>query len=100
VGPKDVNGDPRGGSRKVLGNVEFLMPFPGLENDKSARVSAFVDAGMTGEAYRLSDLRYSTGLAVLWVSPVGPLKISVAVPLKSRPDDRKQPFQFTFGGAF
>jgi outer membrane protein insertion porin family len=100
VGPKDINGDPRGGSRKILGNAEFLMPFPGLENDKSARVSAFVDGGMTGETYQFSDMRYSAGLAVLWVSPVGPLKISAALPLKSKADDKKQVFQFTFGGAF
>jgi outer membrane protein assembly factor BamA len=31
---------------------------------------------------------------------MGPLKISVAAPLRSQPDDRKQIFQFTFGGAF
>ncbi|HEY9447824.1 MAG TPA: outer membrane protein assembly factor BamA, partial [Burkholderiales bacterium] len=100
VSPKDINGNPRGGSKKVLANAEFMFPFPGLENDKSVRVSAFVDAGMAGEKYDAGDLRYSTGMAVLWVSPMGPLKISVAMPLRSQPGDVKQPFQFTFGGAF
>ena len=100
VSPKDINGNPRGGSRKVLANAEFMFPFPGLENDKSVRVSAFVDAGMAGEKYDAGDLRYSTGMAVLWVSPMGPLKISVAMPLRAQPGDVKQPFQFTFGGAF
>lgn len=100
VSPKDINGDPRGGSRKVLGNAEFMMPFPGLENDKSVRVSAFVDAGMAGETYQFADMRYSSGLAVLWVSPVGPLKISAAIPLRKKADDKRQIFQFTFGGAF
>lgn len=100
VSPKDINGNPRGGSKKVLANAEFMFPFPGLENDKSVRVSAFVDAGMAGEKYDAGDLRYSTGMAVLWVSPMGPLKISVAMPLRGQPGDVKQPFQFTFGGAF
>jgi outer membrane protein assembly factor BamA len=31
---------------------------------------------------------------------MGPLKISIAAPLKSVSGDRKQLLQFTFGGAF
>jgi len=100
VSPKDANNNPRGGSHKVLGNAEFMFPFPGLENDRSVRMSAFMDAGFAGETYQASDLRYSTGVSVLWVSPMGPLKISVAMPLRPKPGDVKQPFQFTFGGAF
>jgi outer membrane protein assembly factor BamA len=34
------------------------------------------------------------------VSPMGPLKISVAAPMKKQEGDRTQSFQFTFGGAF
>ena len=100
VGPKDVQGNPRGGSRKILANTEFLFPFPGLTNEKTARLGAFFDFGMTGETYRLADLRYSAGMSALWVSPLGPLKISIGIPVKSLPDDQKQIFQFTFGGAF
>jgi outer membrane protein insertion porin family len=100
VGPKDSNGDPRGGSHKLLFNTEFLFPFPGTGKDKSVRISAFFDAGMTGERYQVSDFRYSTGMSVLWVSPFGPLKISVAAPFGDKPGDRKQPFQFTFGSTF
>jgi outer membrane protein insertion porin family len=55
---------------------------------------------VTDNKYQFSELRYSTGLSVLWVSPFGPLKVSMAAPLTSKPDDRKQAFQFTFGGAF
>ena len=100
VGPKDAQGNPRGGSHKLLGNAEFLFPFPGMANDRSVRMSAFVDTGMTAEKYALDELRVSAGLGVLWVSPMGPLKISIAAPLKSEQLDRKQIFQFTFGGAF
>jgi len=81
-------------------NNEFLFPFPGLENERSARMSAFVDAGMAGENYNFSDVRYSIGVAVLWVSPLGPLKLSYAVPIRAKPDDRRQAIQFTFGGTF
>jgi len=100
VSPKDANGNPRGGTHKMLLNNEFLFPFPGLENERSARMSAFVDAGMAGENYNFSDVRYSIGVAVLWVSPLGPLKLSYAVPIRAKPDDRRQAIQFTFGGTF
>jgi outer membrane protein insertion porin family len=63
-------------------------------------MSAFVDSGMTGEKYAFDQLRYSVGVGVLWVSPMGPLKISVAQAFKDQIGDRKQRFQFTFGGAF
>jgi outer membrane protein insertion porin family len=100
IGPKDSNGDPRGGSRKLVGNAELLFPLPGMENDKSTRLSAFFDAGMVDDTYNADAWRYSVGLAALWVSPFGPLKISVGFPLKSQDLDKKQQFQFTFGGAF
>jgi outer membrane protein insertion porin family len=100
IGPKDQNGDPRGGSHRLLGNAEFLFPFPGLRNDRSVRMGAFVDAGMVADSYDFSAIRYSTGVSLLWVSPFGPLKISMAIPVKSDPLDKKQVFQFTFGGAF
>ena len=100
IGPKDANGDPRGGRLRALANAEMLFPFPGLQNDKSVRLSAFFDAGTLSDKVTGQEVRYSTGLAMMWVSPVGPLKISVAAPIRSQAGDRTQPFQFTFGGAF
>jgi outer membrane protein insertion porin family len=106
IGPKDINGDPTGGPRRVQGNIELLSPFPGLENDRSVRVSAFVDSGWVGENFsdlyrdNFDLLRISAGLGLLWVSPIGPLKISYAKPIRYTPDDRLQRFQFTIGGIF
>jgi len=100
IGPKDSNGDPTGGPRRLLGNAELLFPFPGLQNDRSVRVSAFVDSAVVGESIEFDQLRVSTGLALLWVSPIGPLKISFGVPIRSDPSDDLQKFQFTIGGVF
>jgi outer membrane protein insertion porin family len=100
ISPKDSNGDPRGGSRKLLANAELLFPFPGLENDRSVRMSAFVDAGMVDDTYNTDAIRYSVGIAGLFVSPLGPLKISVGYPLRKQELDKRQPFQFTVGGVF
>jgi outer membrane protein insertion porin family len=100
IGPKDDLGNPRGGSQKLLGNVELFFPFPGLEHDRSVRMSSFVDAAMVGDKLDSRDLRYSTGLSLLWVSPLGPLKFSVGVPLRKQPLDSTQTLQFTVGGVF
>ena len=100
LGPKDQFGDPIGGSKRVVLNAEFLVPFPGLANDRSVRLSAFADAGMIADKFSGDEFRSSVGVAVLWVSPLGPLKISVAQPINDKPDDKKQRFQFTFGASF
>ncbi len=100
IGPRDENGDPRGGSRRLVGNAELLFPFPGLEKDRSVRVGAFVDAGMVDDKYEFNQFRYSAGVSVLWVSPLGPLKVSFAQPFGEKPGDRIQRFQFTFGASF
>jgi outer membrane protein insertion porin family len=36
----------------------------------------------------------------MWRSPMGPISISYAYPLKSEDDDRLERLQFTFGGNF
>jgi outer membrane protein insertion porin family len=100
IGPKDDNGDPRGGSRRLVGNAELLFPFPGLEKDRSVRVGAFLDGGMVDDKYDFNQFRYSGGVSVLWVSPLGPLKVSVAQPFREKSGDRIQRFQFTFGATF
>jgi len=100
IGPKDSNGDSLGGSHMMLANAEFLFPFPGLQKDRSIRLSWFVDAGMVGEKYDFNEVRYSTGLGFSWYSPVGPLKLSFGKALNPEPDDRLQRIQFTLGTVF
>ena len=100
IGPKDDNGDPIGGSKRAVFNVEFFFPFPGLANDRSVRMSAFADAGMIADKFDGGEFRGSLGVAVFWLSPLGPLKISVAQPVADKPGDKKQRFQFTFGASF
>jgi outer membrane protein insertion porin family len=63
-------------------------------------MSAFFDTGMAADKFDLGQMRAAAGVGVLWVSPLGPLKISIAAPIRSLEGDRKQIFQFTFGGAF
>ncbi|THF66217.1 outer membrane protein assembly factor BamA [Pseudothauera nasutitermitis] len=108
LGPKDENGDSMGGTRKVVGNAEFYFPLPGSGTDRSFRMSVFLDAGyvwgedLQGRQQKLnfSDLRYSTGLAFSWNSPIGPLKFGLGFPLKKDSDDEIQRFQFQLGSMF
>ncbi len=103
IGPKDTLGQAMGGTRRLLGNIEYLFPLPGMKNDKSARLSAFVDAGAVygpDDKLSLGDLRYSAGLSLSWVSPVGPLKFSLAKALNAKPEDKKEVFQFQLGSVF
>ncbi|HWQ94899.1 MAG TPA: BamA/TamA family outer membrane protein, partial [Gammaproteobacteria bacterium] len=44
--------------------------------------------------------RYSAGVAVLWISPIGPLSFSLAQPLNKKDNDNVQNFQFTIGATF
>jgi len=100
VGPRDPQGLALGGSHKLVGSLEAMVPFPGLRNDRSVRMSGFVDGGFADESFSGTNARYSAGIAVLWVSPFGPLKMSAAQPLNSQSTDRLQRFQFTFGSTF
>ncbi len=95
---------PVGGNRRVLGNLEFFFPVPGMALDnKSMRMSVFVDTGQvygSGQPFDLGELRYSAGLAFNWFSPVGPLAFSYAKPLNDKPGDRTEKLQFTLGVPF
>jgi outer membrane protein insertion porin family len=99
LGPRDSFGNPTGGQSKLVGSAELIFPLPGA--DQTIRGFVFVDGGMVwAEAIELSGLRYSTGVGLNWLSPLGPFKISVGVPLNQQPGDRLQKFQFQIGSGF
>lgn len=103
LGPHDALNASLGGTRRVVGNAELLLPFPGMGKEKSARLSGFVDAGAVygpGDVSGNNGLRYSTGVAITWLSPVGPLKFSYAVPLNDQATDKVQNLQFNLGSTF
>jgi outer membrane protein insertion porin family len=92
-----------GGTRRLVGNAEFLFPVPGTGVDRSMRLAVFLDGGQVfgaDENVRLSELRYATGLAFSWNSPMGPLRLSYGRPLNNKPGDSVQHFQFQFGQTF
>src|SRR3546814_7798152 len=66
------------------------MFFPTLFDSPAARISAFVDFGNVFkdvDAFDADELRVSTGIALMWRAPVGPISISYAFPLRKGDDD-------------
>ena len=103
LGPRDNQNEPFGGSLKVVGNAEVILPLPFTRDSSTTRVTSFFDVGNVygpDEDFDFSTLRYSTGIAAVWLSPIGPFTMSLARPLKTLPDDETQGFQFTFGTSF
>lgn len=104
LGPRDSTNEPLGGNVKVAGSMELLFPPPFGAGENSVRMGAFVDGGNVYDTdidtFDAGELRYSTGLAMTWVSPIGVLGITFAEPLNSKDDDETENFQFTFGQTF
>jgi outer membrane protein insertion porin family len=101
LGPRDNLGNPTGGTRRINGSLEMLAPLPGA--DRTLRALAFLDGGQVWNAeqtVRFGDLRWSSGFGIAWVSPIGPLKLSYAIPLRREANDRLQRFQFQIGTGF
>ena len=106
IGAQDENNNAYGGTRRAVFNAEVLFPFPGLRDDKTLRLSTFFDVGTvfggqfnSGLTWR-DNLRYSAGLGLSWVSPLGPMRFSFSQPLHKKSNDHLERFQFTLGTSF
>jgi outer membrane protein insertion porin family len=91
---------PTGGQSKIVTNLEYTVPVPGSGVDKTLRVFGFVDGGNAFGQHLNLVLRYSYGLGISWISPLGPLKFSYGIPVKTQPTDNVQRLQFQVGTAF
>ena len=103
LGPRDSLDEPLGGSLKTVGTAELILPLPFAKDSNTFRITAFLDAGNVygpDEDFDFDTLRFSTGLAGIWLSPVGPMTMSIARPLRSETGDRTQGFQLTLGTSF
>ncbi|BBI48301.1 outer membrane protein assembly factor BamA [Vreelandella olivaria] len=107
-----------GGNVSVEGSAEIIFPLPFVENQRALQTSLFLDGGNTfltscydvldedagrqqcNSGVDLGDLRYSAGIGLSWLTPVGPLTFSVAEPLNDKSGDDTQFFQFSLGQTF
>ena len=102
---------PKDGSDFIGGNyataINFATTLPGLFSDlENIDFSFFVDAGnVWGVDYSdtlddYSKIRSSTGLAVDWLTPIGPLSFSFAKPITKADTDKTETFRFDIGTTF
>jgi outer membrane protein insertion porin family len=100
AGPMDkVTREPLGGEKKLVFNAEYIFPiFPELR----LKGVAFFDAGRSYAAGETigSDIRYTTGAGVRWISPMGPIRIEWGYNLDRRPGEADSKVEFTFGTLF
>jgi outer membrane protein insertion porin family len=98
-----ATGGSLGGNRKINLNFEVLTPFPGAGNDRTLRMFGFLDAGNVyaeSESLDLQKLRASVGVGISWISPVGPLRLAIAKPIRKFAGDKIQTVQFQIGTSF
>lgn len=101
-----------GGNIMITGGVEYLFPMPFIKDNKSLRTSLFWDVGSvysskcylsttTGcDGIDLSQMASSVGVGVTWYSPMGPLSVNLALPVRKPEDAETQVFQFSLGQTF
>ena len=101
-----------GGNILITGGAEYLFPVPFIKDNKSVRTSVFWDVGTvySDKCYLsttqgcgsvdLSQMASSVGVGVTWYSPLGPLSVNLAYPIKTPENADKQIFQFSMGQSF
>lgn len=98
-GPKDNNGEPIGGEKQIILNAEYIFP---IVSEYKFKGLVFLDAGRayaTGETLG-SDLRYTSGAGIRWISPIGPIRIEWGYNLDKKPGEAASRVEFTFGSFF
>lgn len=107
LGPWDSNGNPFGGN--MLADASLGLIFPNYVSD-NVRTSIFVDGGNVYTTYdnlvygggskNAGPIRYSAGIEADWLTPFGPIALSLAQPLNQHNGDKKEVFQFSLGANF
>ncbi len=110
-----------GGNARTLAGLELIFPTPFADGNRSVRTSLFIDGGhlwdteFDRERYsylqpadyaRIPDyssyeqMRVAAGLALQWLSPMGPIGFHFSYPLREEEGDSTETFGFTIGQTF
>ncbi len=103
VGPKDGT-DHVGGNYSAYASFSTTVPNP-IPDSWNAKSIIFLDTGNVwgvdfNDALDSNKIRSSAGLSLQWISPLGPLSITVSEALSSSDGDLKEGFSFQIGSVF
>jgi outer membrane protein insertion porin family len=110
---------PFGGNLMIQGGVELLFPMPFVKDQRSLRTSVFWDVGGVydtncsaaqengvgrskdpGCTLDYDNLASSIGVGLTWITGMGPLSFSLALPIKKPDEAETEIFQFSLGQTF
>lgn len=106
LGPREVirdaqgrkeDTDPIGGSRQFVLNNEFIFP---IVEPLGLKGVLFFDAGnafLDDDGWDLGEVRYAVGGGIRWLSPLGPVRIELGIPLNKDSEDKTSVILFSFG---
>ncbi len=110
---RDPDDDPLpfGGNVLIQGGLEVLFPMPFVRDQRSLRTSVFWDVGNvfdsncpSGSAnctdIDLGEMASSVGVGLTWITALGPLSFSLAMPIVKPDNAETQVFQFSLGQTF
>ncbi|HJU20168.1 MAG TPA: outer membrane protein assembly factor BamA [Stellaceae bacterium] len=122
IGPRDtITGDSLGGNKYYVGSIALGVPLP-VPKELGLSGSIFTDfgslysndqknlvltpaqlvttGGLQPKVEDTAALRASVGVGVAWRSPLGPIRVDLAVPVKKASFDKTQFFRVSFGTRF
>jgi outer membrane protein insertion porin family len=108
AGPLDINGEPVGGATELVLNAEYIFP---IVAEYKLKGLVFFDAGrgycgspcpavFSEEGITFgTNLRYSAGAGIRWISPFGPIRIEWGYNLDRQSGEPASRVDFSFGSA-
>jgi outer membrane protein insertion porin family len=102
---------PFGGNLLVEASAELIFPLPFIPDTQQFRPVLYFDAGNVFNTncpdvstvcsdFDYNELRYSVGLAVTWLTGLGPMTFGLSKPINKGPFDESESFQFELGRTF
>lgn len=76
ISPTDKEGKLIGASKMLTGSLEYQYNMTGRWWD-----AVFIDSGKVVDNIKQSNVKVGAGIGVRWQSPVGPMKLDIAVPV-------------------
>jgi len=98
LGPKDLSGTPKGGTTRIIGNMEIRFPIYRLIHGVG-----FVDVGSLTDGFEeigFDTFRWSTGAGLRLHTPVGPIRLEYGYQLQENPPLGRGEFHFALGFPF